>query len=665
MDVHDGRRRVVIENVTPEIDAGRFPIKRVVGESVRVEADIFTDGHDALGAILLHRRAGESGWIETAMQPLVNDRWAATFSVDHFGRHEYTLEAWIDHFESWRRDLKKRIDARQNEELAVQMLIGADLIEEASGRAAPPEQRALRAAAAALRDSSDLSIRLEQALGEELEATMRRHADRSLATRYPRNLGVVVDRERARFSSWYELFPRSTSTVRGGHGTFRDVIERLPYVASMGFDVLYLPPIHPIGVSFRKGRNNALVAEQGDPGSPWAIGSVEGGHTSIHPQLGTMDEFQALIGEARRQGLEIALDIAFQVSPDHPWVREHPSWFRQRPDGTIQYAENPPKKYQDIYPLNFDSPDWQALWRELRDVFLFWAANGVRIFRVDNPHTKAFSFWEWAIGEIKEQYPDAIFLAEAFTRPKVMYYLAKLGFTQSYTYFAWRDQKWELTEYFTELTGSDVREYFRPNAWPNTPDILTEALQHGGRPAFMARHVLAATLCANYGIYGPAYELQEHLPRESGSEEYLGSEKYEIREWNLDDRASLRDFITRVNRIRNQNRALHSDWSLRFHPTTNEHLICYSKATGERDNVVLVVVNLDPYHRQSGEVDLDLRELGVDGDRPFQVHDLLTGGRYLWHGSRNYVELDPWSVPAHLFVVRRRVLSEESFEYYA
>jgi len=475
---------------------------------------------------------------------------------------------------------------------------------------------------------------------------------------------VVVDREKARFSIWYEMFPRSCALEPGRHGTFKDCEARLPYIAAMGFDVLYFPPIHPIGHTHRKGRNNNPVANPDDPGTPWAIGSEEGGHKSIHPQLGTVEDFQSFVAKAREYDIEIALDIAFQCSPDHPYVKEHPEWFHWRPDNTVQYAENPPKKYEDIYPLEFETENWQELWEELKSIVLFWIEQGIRIFRVDNPHNKPFRFWEWLITDIKMSYPDVIFLSEAFTRPKVMYQLAKLGFTQSYTYFAWRNTKLELTQYFTELTQTEVREYFCPSLWSNTPDILTEYLQFGGRPAFMARLVLAATLGSSYGIYGPAFELCENRPREPGSEEYLDSEKYEIKSWDIARPDSLKDFIARVNRIRRENAAFHSDWSLRFHEVDNEQLICYSKRTDDLSNVVLVVVNLDPHHTQSGWVEFSLEELGIDPQKPYQMHDLLSDARYLWQGSRNYVELNSQIVPAHIFRMRRRVRTERDFDYY-
>lgn len=663
----EGRRRAVIEGVKPEIDGGRYPIKRVVGEKVVVEADIFTDGHDALSGALLYRRHGVSKWSEVPLDFLVNDRWQGTFTVSEIGRYEYTVIAWVDHFKSWRRDLQKRVQAGQN--VAVDLLIGANLIEEASKRAADDDAAWLRSWADTLRKSDkekDQLHKVNVALDEQLVHFMEQYPDRRFATTYDKQLVVVVDRARARFSAWYEMFPRSCSPEPGQHGTFQDCEARLPYIAEMGFDILYFPPIHPIGIQFRKGKNNTLTPDADDLGSPWAIGAKEGGHKSIHPQLGTLTDFRRLVEKARTYGIDIALDIAFQCSPDHPYVTEHPEWFLMRPDGTIQYAENPPKKYQDIYPFNFETENWQQLWDELKSVFVFWIEQGVRVFRVDNPHTKPFSFWEWLIGNIKQEYPDTIFLSEAFTRPKVMYNLAKLGFSQSYTYFAWRNTKWDLTQYFTELTKSEVREFFRPNPWPNTPDILNEYLQVGGRPAFIVRLVLAATLGASYGVYGPAFELCANVPREPGSEEYLDSEKYEIKQWDIEHPHSLKDLIAQVNRIRREHPALQSDWSLQFHHTDNDQIICYSKQVEVEDgsSAVLVVVNLDPYYTQSGWVDLPLDTLGLDPNRAYQMHDLLTDARYLWHGSHNYVELNPQSIPAHIFCIRRYARTERDFDYY-
>jgi starch synthase (maltosyl-transferring) len=640
------RQLVVIEGVWPEIDGGRFPIKRTIGERVVVEADIFTYGHEAVAADLLFWHTRQPAPERVPFVPLGNDRWRAEFTVEQLGEYRYTVVAWRDPFLTWQHDLDKRLAAGQD--VSVELEIGARLVEEAASRAPGEEAAWLRATAQDLRAGGHPA--LARARSPDLAQQMRRWGDRSSLCRYPRDLVVVVDRERARFSSWYELFPRSYAATPGAHGTFADLERHLPYVAEMGFDVLYLPPIHPIGETHRKGRNNSPTAAPGDPGSPWAIGSAAGGHTAIHPQLGTLADFRRLLQRARAYGLEIALDLAFQCSPDHPWVREHPEWFRRRPDGRIQYAENPPKRYEDIYPLDFETPAWQELWWELYRVVRFWADEGVRIFRVDNPHTKPFGFWEWLIREVKQHYPETIFLSEAFTRPKVMYYLAKVGFSQSYTYFAWRTSRWELSEYLRELTQPPIREFFRPNFWPNTPDILTEQLQHGGRAAFLQRLILAATLSASYGIYGPAFELMEHVAVAPGREEYLNSEKYEIKRWDLDRPDSLKPLITRVNAIRREQPALQYN-EVHFHPTDNDQFLCFSKRDPSGSNVILVVVNLDPVFTQAGWTALETGALGLAPDQPFIVHDLLTDARYRWQGSRNYVELNPHRLPAHIFRV--------------
>ncbi|HEY1947108.1 MAG TPA: alpha-1,4-glucan--maltose-1-phosphate maltosyltransferase [Bryobacteraceae bacterium] len=658
----DGRRRVIIESISPEIDGGRFPAKRTIGDTVIVEADIFADGHDAIAAALLYRPEEATDWQESPMSLLVNDRWGGEFTVSQLGRYRYAIQGWVDHWETWRGDLIKRIQA--NNETDVDYLIGANLIDAAAARAKGADADWLRGQAQTLRVSQDLESRRRDATTSALNDVMRNYPDRRFASESDRELVIVVDPVRARFSAWYELFPRSASPDPSRHGTFADCEARLPYIADMGFDVLYLPPIHPIGEMFRKGKNNVVTAEAGDVGSPWAIGSAEGGHKSILPQLGTVEDFRRLIAAAEKHGIQIALDIAFQVAPDHPYIRTHADWFRKRPDGTIQYAENPPKKYQDIYPFEFETPKWLELWLELKSVFTFWIEQGVRIFRVDNPHTKAFPFWEWCITEVKRDHPEVLFLSEAFTRPKIMYRLAKLGFSQSYTYFPWRNAKYEITTYLTELTKTQVREFFRPNQWPNTPDILTEFLQTGGRAGFALRYVLAATLGANYGIYGPAFELLEGRPVRAGSEEYLDSEKYQIRQWHLDAPASLRGLITAVNRVRRNNIALQSDWSLDFHPVDNEQIICYSKRSADGVNLIVVVVNLDPFRTQAGFVTLPLDEFQIEEDSRYQVHDQLSDARYVWTGRRNYVELNPASIPAHIFLIRRRLRGEADFEYF-
>lgn len=645
-----GRTRVVIEGVEPEIDGGDFPVKRVIGDEVVVEADVYADGHDALTAMLFHRREQTTVWHRLPMQELVNDRWRGSFQVSELGRYYYTLAAWVDHFATWRRDLKKRLEAGQD--IAVELLEGARLLDEASARAKGKNEQILTTWAERLRSGSvPLKTRVEFALDERLAVLATRYADVTHATRYEKELVVSVDRPKARFSTWYEMFPRSASQEPGRHGTFADVEKRLPYVAGMNFDVLYLPPIHPIGKTFRKGKNNALMAGPEEPGSPWGIGSSEGGYTAIHPQLGTLADFRRLVAKAEEYGLEIAFDLALQCSPDHPWVKEHPGWFKRRADGSIQYAENPPKKYQDIYPLNFESEQWRDLWEAVKDVILFWAGNGVRIFRVDNPHTKPFRFWQWLIAEVKSQRPEVLFLAEAFTRPKVMYRLAKVGFTQSYTYFTWRNEKEELEAYFTELTKTKVREFFRPNLWPNTPDILHEYLQQGKPAAFRVRYALAATLGANCGIYGPAFELCLHKPREAKSEEYLDSEKYEIKHWNLQQHGSISGFIGKVNAIRKENTALQSDWSLHFHETDNPEVLCYSKASADDGNVILTVLNLNPARAHEGWVTLSLGALNLSENAPFEAQDLLDDSRYRWQGSRNFFRLDPAKSPAHIFRV--------------
>jgi len=657
----EGRRRAIVEGVTPQVDCGRFAAKRTVGDQVRVEADVFTDGHDAIAASLLARRQGSKEWTEIRMRPLVNDRWGAAFRVGELGRYGFKVLGWVDHFETWRRDLLKRIKAESDTNL--DYLIGAELVQEAAGRAVGGDALWLKERAAVLSAGKEPVQLRVHATDPMLHELVLRYPDKRFATESA-ELPIIVDPVRARFSSWYEFFPRSTAEKTGAHGTFADAEKRLPYVAELGFNVVYLPPIHPIGRKFRKGKNNNPESQAGDDGSPWAIGADEGGHKAILGDLGTVADFKRFIAKAEALGLQVAMDIAFQAAPDHPYVKEHEAWFKKRPDGTIQYAENPPKKYQDIYPFDFESEDWEGMWKELKSVFDYWIGVGVTIFRVDNPHTKAFPFWEWAITEIKRERPEVLFLAEAFTRPKIMYRLAKLGFSQSYTYFPWRNAKWEIQQYLTELTQTPVREFFRPNQWPNTPDILTEFLQMGGRSAFVIRLVLAATLGANYGIYGPAFELQENKPLKHGSEEYLNSEKYEVRHWDLDRPDTLRDLVARVNGIRNENAALQNDWSLQFHPVDNDQLICYSKESDDRSNLLLVVVNLDPHYTQSGFVTLPLEELEISLDRSYESEDLLTGERYMWQGAGNYVELNPARSSGHILKIHRRMRVETDFEYF-
>jgi starch synthase (maltosyl-transferring) len=645
-------RRVVIEGLQPEVDGGRFAIKRTIGEKVEVRADIYADGHDLLRAMLLYRPANEKEWREEEMRLVENDQWQGEFAAETIGRYAYTVLAWVDGWRTWSADLLKRAEAGQ--EISVDVLVGAEILRAAGARARGAEAKTLAEAAAKLKEVSatDREAALKLAGSSELAVIVSRNRDRARDTRYEKELIVVVDPEKARFSAWYEMFPRSCTTDPGRHGTFRDCINRLGYVAGMGFDVLYLPPIHPIGRTERKGRNNSTTPLPEDTGSPWAIGAKEGGHKAIHPQLGSLDDLKQLQQAARELGIDIAIDIAFQSSPDHPYVKEHREWFRERPDGTVQYAENPPKKYQDIYPFNFESEHAPELWEELKSVVLYWAEQGIRIFRVDNPHTKPFVFWEWLIAEVKRDYAEVIFLSEAFTRPKVMYRLAKLGFTQSYTYFAWKNTSWELKQYFSELNQDGILEYFRPNLWPNTPDILNAYLQKGGRAAFVSRLILAATLAASYGIYGPAFELCEGRPVREGSEEYLDSEKYQIRVWDINNPNSLRDLTTHMNGIRRSSPALQRNGGLAFHLVDNEQLIAYSKVSEDGSDMILVVVNLDPHNTQAGWVNMALEAFHLGTEESFQVHDLLTDVRYVWHGSRNYVQLNPTVLPAHIFRVR-------------
>jgi starch synthase (maltosyl-transferring) len=662
---------VVIENISPCVDGGRFAAKRTLGEQVSVQADVFADGHDVVNCMLLYRAvpagtpaAAAGEWQRVPMSALGNDRWQGSFEVHALGCCQYTIEAWIDHLQTWRLDLRKRHAAAQPVE--VELLRGALLVQAAAQRAAGADAPRLLQWAHDLADTGlELEQRVALAQSPTLHGLAQAYPDPAEVRRHQPPLALQVDRVRARYSTWYEMLPRSAAAVPGRPGTLADCEARLPYVAQMGFDVLYLPPIHPIGSTQRRGPNNRPSADALDPGSPWAIGSAAGGHKAIDPALGTLADFRRLVARAAECGIEIALDLAFQCSPDHPYVHEHPEWFLRRPDGSIQHAENPPKQYPDIYPFHFESPAWRELWLELADIVEFWIGQGVHIFRVDNPHTKPFALWEWLIARIRRHSPQVIFLAEAFTRPHVMYRLAKLGFTQSYTYFAWRNTSSELRAYFHELRTPPVSEFLRPNLWPNTPDILSEYLQFGGRTAFMARLVLAATLGASYGIYGPAFELMEHEARESGSEEYRDSEKYQLRHWDLARPDSLNDFIARINHIRRDHPALQTDAGLRFHQVDNEALIAYSKTAPGGADAILTVVNLDPHHAQSGWLELQLDALGLQPGLAFQAHDLLSGARFLWQGGRNYVALDPQLTgPAHLLRIRHRVRSERDFDYF-
>ncbi len=637
--------RVVIEGVSPQIDAGRYPVKRCEGDRVPVGADIFKDGHDLIAARVVYRGPGDETWRTARLAYQFDvDRWSGEFTVDRIGTWEFTIEAWPDHYGTWRSDLGKRVAAGQD--VRSELLEGALLLKKAAAAAGGATRARLQKAAETLADASaDVEARVRVALADALLEDSYGPHDAAELTRFDRVLSIVVDRKLAAFAAWYEMFPRSETHDARVHGTFRTAERRLPAIAEQGFDVLYLPPIHPIGVTHRKGKNNARVAEPGDVGSPWAIGAKEGGHDAIHPDLGTLADFDHFVAAAHTAGLEVALDFALQCSPDHPWVKQHPEWFFIRPDNTIRYAENPPKKYEDIYPINFWCKDRAGLWAACRDVLLHWIEHGVRTFRVDNPHTKPLAFWEWVIAEVKRRHPDVIFLAEAFTRPKRMRSLAKLGFTQSYTYFTWKNSAAELREYLTELTQSEMAEYYRPNFFANTPDILHEYLQEGGRPAFRIRLVLAATLAPVYGLYS-GYELCENVPVRPGSEEYLDSEKYQIKVRSWDAPGNLSGEIARINRIRRENPALQQLANLSFLPSDYEGILAYRKSAP--DNELIVIVNLDPHRPHETMVTLPLADLGLSEDVPFEVEDLLSGARYTWRGSRNYVRLDPIDKVGHI-----------------
>ncbi|PYL41195.1 MAG: alpha-1,4-glucan--maltose-1-phosphate maltosyltransferase [Verrucomicrobia bacterium] len=641
---------VVIENLQPLIDGGRYPIKRIVGEDLVVDADIFKDGHDVVAAILKWRVLGKRPWRETPMNLVDNDRWRGVCTLYDETIHEYTVEAWTDTFRSWQAEFTKKFEAGVSD-LRSEALEGAALLEAAAKRARDrADRKRLLELSRQISAGANSEIHAIARSGE-LEVLMATYPDRSAATQYDPSPRVVVDRPAALIGAWYEFFPRSAEGQGDRGATFRDCLIRVDDAKAMGFDVIYFPPIHPIGHTNRKGRNNSIICEPGDPGVPWAIGSEAGGHKAVEPSLGTLEDFDWLQKEVRKRGMEIALDFAINCSPDHPYVKEHPDWFYKRPDGTIKYAENPPKKYEDIYPLNFHCENWRDLWAEMKSIVLFWAERGVRIFRVDNPHTKPVAFWEYLIKGVREKYPDTIFLAEAFTRPKMMKALAKAGFNQSYTYFTWRNTKRELIEYFTELTQTEMSEYFRPNLWINTPDILPFVLQDGGRPAFMIRVALAATLSPLYGIYS-GYELCENeaLP---GREEYLDSEKYQYKERDWNAPGNIKDWIARLNKIRRENRALQLYTNLRFHDAENDAILFYSKMTAARDNIILVVVNLDPHRKHNSFVYVPIENFGQMESDVYQVQDLLSGATYTWRGRRNYVELDPDIQPAHIFLVRR------------
>lgn len=640
----NGKQRVIITNVYPIVESGRYTAKAVVGDEITFSADVFGDGHDAISASLFIKESSADGPIELPMKFINNDHWETSFTFTTTGRFEFWIAGWEDHYKNWKHGLLKKYEAGQD--LKVELQIGILLLQKAAD-VLETEGPSILSWVAKIQHANSVDEAVFTAELEELGNLMYKYRPNEIISRSV-SYKIEIERKKAGYSTWYELFPRSAAPEPGKHGTFKDVINLLPRVSQMGFDVLYFPPIHPIGEINRKGKNNALHTEEGDPGSPWAIGNRKGGHKAIHPQLGSLKDFKKLIESATTFGIEIAMDIAFQCAPDHPYVKEHPQWFTWRPDGTVQYAENPPKKYEDILPFNFETDDWENLWEELKSVIDFWIDNGVRIFRIDNPHTKAFGFWEWAIADIRARHPEVLFLAEAFTRPRIMERLAKAGFNQSYTYFTWRNTKKELEKYMEELTKTEMRYYFRPNFWPNTPDILPPALIHGGENAHIMRLILAATLSSNYGIYGPVYEFNLHEPHGS-KEEYVDNEKYEIHHWDWDKYTRIKEIIIRLNRIRKDNSALQSTWNITAAETNNDQIIAYAKADLKTGNRLIVVVNLDVYSTQIASIRIPMEELGIMYDANFRVRDLLSGNLYTWHGEWQYVELNPYQMPAHIF----------------
>lgn len=650
------RTTVVIENVTPLLDGGLYPVKRLVGEDLTLSADIFRDGHDILTARLKWRKGGDKNWFQTAMRPINNDRWDGTCTFFENATYEVTIEAWTDLFQTWQHEYEKKFHA-QLPDLTSEILEGAAIVEAASKQARPPADKSiLKSFAERMREGTNADVfRISE--NTELIALMNHYQDRSLSTEllpYPK---VIVDRRSAGFAAWYEFFPRNAEGRADRGSTFRECLPRIDDAKAMGFDVIYFPPIHPIGLSNRKGRNNSTTCEPGEPGVPYAIGNRHqgcpngGGHKDVAPELGTLEDFDWLVGEIHKRGMEVALDFAINSSPDHPYVAEHPDWFFKRPDGTIKYAENPPKKYEDVYPLNFYCKDWKNLWQEMRDIILFWCGHGVKTFRVDNPHTKPVAFWEYVINEVRSRYPDAIFLSEAFTKPKMMKALGKAGFTQGYTYFTWRVSKQELTEYFTELTQTEMKECFRANLFPNTPDILPWHLQNAPRSMFQIRAILAATLSPIYGIYS-GFELCENEPT-LGKEEYTNSEKYQWKERDWNRPGNIKDLLTKLNHIRQKNRALQIYDNLHFQRAENDQLLAYSKKTASGDNILLTILNLDAHFSQSGFIELPLREWGIAANEPFFAEDLLSGDRFTWQGVRQFVKLDPGSKPAHILRILR------------
>jgi starch synthase (maltosyl-transferring) len=640
-----GQKRTVIENVRPEINAGAYAAKRVVGQIFQVSADILADGHDVLNAHIKYKLKNAPQWSFASMHEVDNNGWEGSFIAEKQGLYVYTIEAWVDYPLTWQHNIERKIADQQH--VNVELLDGIQYLETAN-QLATHEAEYLKELIDAFKNPEAYNYAINEACAARLHGIFHSNPTKECATTFERELVLDVDRQKALFSTWYEFFPRSAAKKEGEHGTFKDCIDVLPYVSEMGFDVLYFPPIHPIGTDHRKGKNNTTTALPGDVGVPWAIGNKEGGHKDILPELGSFDDFKDLINAAKDKGIEIALDFALQCSPNHPYVKEHPSWFKWRPDGSVQYAENPPKKYQDIYPIYFESGDWENMWDEFVNIVLHWNRLGIKIFRVDNPHTKPFGFWEYLIAEVKKVDQDVLFLAEAFTQPKVMQRLAKIGFTQSYTYYTWRNNKAELTQYMNELTKSELKDYFRPNFWPNTPDINPWMLQGGNENLYIVRHMMAATLSSNYGMYGPVYEQIENAAY-IGKEEYLNSEKYEVKLWDWTKTNKLKQLITRINQVRKDNSAFHFTNNIEFCPIENEQLFAYYKQSEDKSNNILCIVNLDPYNRQNGWVKVPRNKMGIPEGKPMRMRDLVTGNSYMWNQEWNFIALDPHHVPYHIF----------------
>lgn len=642
------QKRVVIDAVKPQINCGEFFIKRIVNEIVNVDAHVLVDGHDVIAASVLYKHEKERKWSEARMHHVVNDEWKASFTVEKQGFYSYMVEGWVDYALNWQHGIERKIDDSQH--VKSELLEGIEYLKPLLKKATATEKDYIEHCIAIFGNENQYDNAIAEAKSERLHDIFYKYPEKQLANQ-SKELQIYVDRKKALFSTWYEFFPRSSSENEGEHGTFKDCERLLPRIANMGFDTLYFPPVHPIGEVNRKGKNNTTEAKDGDVGSAWGIGSKHGGHKDIHPQLGSVEDFKTLVKKAKDLNIEIAMDYALQAAPDHPWVKDHPEWFKWRPDGTVQYAENPPKKYQDILPIYWESNDYKNLWKECLDTLLYWIDCGINVFRVDNPHTKPYYFWNWAIAEVKKKHPDVIFLAEAFTKPKVMQQLAKQGYTQSYTYFTWRNTKHELIEYITELTQTDQREYMRPNFWPNTPDINPYHLQGANESKYIQRYVLAATLSSNIGIYGPVFEqmIDEAIP---GKEEYYMSEKFEVKHYNWEIENKLTTIISKVNAIRHQHEALQQTNNIKFCHVENDNLMAFYKWNDSKTDELLIIISLEQYYSQQGTVQLPLQELGVHQGQQITVNDLVTGSSYNWYNEWNFIELHP-TLPFHIFKINK------------